>query len=125
MSLIKKIFKSSVKNFLIGGIAIMVLGGVLEFTDFGISYSSYLYSALPVVYFYLFIKTYSLYGDKGLNNLNVHLIICSLIFVLFILSIYLFHKLKIDYVKSLILGIIVFFVISFFYCKFFMFKKFN
>ena len=46
---------SFVQNFLLGGFGIAILGLLIEFVKSGIAYSSYIYSALPTVYFFLFL----------------------------------------------------------------------
>ena len=43
---------SFVQNFLLGGFGIAILGLLIEFVKSGIAYSSYIYSALPTVYFF-------------------------------------------------------------------------
>ena len=117
--------KSFCKNFLFGGIAIAILAIIIEFSKFGVAYSSYLYAALPSVYFYLFWITYKFYGEKSVNNLNVHLILGTLIFIIFVAAVHLVNKFGLGYKWALAVGTLVFILVSYLYFKTLLYKKFN
>ena len=117
--------KSFCKNFLFGGIAIAILAIIIEFSKFGVAYSSYLYAALRSVYFYLFWITYKFHGEKGVNNLNVHLILGTLIFIIFVAAVHLVNKFGLGYKWSLAVGTLVFILVSYLYFKTLLYKKFN
>tara|TARA_Y100000589_G_C27171647_1_gene636972 strand:+ start:539 stop:925 length:387 start_codon:yes stop_codon:yes gene_type:complete len=122
---LKNISYSFIRNFIIGGLGISILGLLIEYTQSGVAYSSYLYSALPTVYFFLFWITYKIHGEKGISNLNIHLILGCIIFILFVLSCHFSHKLGNNYVISLFLATLVFVILSYIYFKKILHIKFN
>ena len=103
------------RNFVLGGLGIALLGLLIEYTKLGVAYSSYLYSALPTVYFFLFWMTYKVHGEGGINNLNIHLIIGCVLFIAFVASCHLSHKLGNNYVVSLFIATILFIYLSHLY----------
>tara|TARA_Y100000389_G_scaffold185552_1_gene205087 strand:- start:200 stop:577 length:378 start_codon:yes stop_codon:yes gene_type:complete len=125
MKLLSKFNTGLLQKFIFGGIATTVLGLFIEYAQFGIAYSCYLYAALPTVYFYLFWVTYKAHGIKKLGTLHIHLAIGSFIFVLFCLLIYaLYNYLKFSYNNSVIMACIWFVIISYVYYKTLLFKTF-
>tara|TARA_B100000963_G_scaffold352126_1_gene364832 strand:- start:326 stop:712 length:387 start_codon:yes stop_codon:yes gene_type:complete len=114
---------SFVQNFLFGGFSVATLGLLIEYVKSGIAYSSYIYSALPVVYFFLFWITYRVHGEKGINLLNVHLIFGSIIFILFLMACHISNKAGVNYIVSLGIGSVVFVALSIFYFRFCVHKK--
>jgi len=113
------------KHFMIGGIGISVLGLLIEFSKFGVAYSSYLYAALPTVYFYLFWLTYKVHGEKGISNLNIHILIGTSLFISFVVLTQIMNKVGIDKITSLIVGTIFFMLMSYMYYTTIMRKRFN
>ena len=125
MKILSKFNQNLFKKFIFGGIATTILVLLIEYAQFGIAYSCYLYAALPTVYFYLLWVTYKAHGTKKLGTLHIHLAIGSFIFVLFCLLIYiLYNYFKINYYNSVVITCIWFVIISYIYYKTLLFKNF-
>ena len=114
---ITPILQSFIKHLLIGGTAIACLAVIIEHFTFGIEYSSYLYAALPTVYFYLFWITYNKYGDSGIGRLNIHLIWGTLLFLLFVATTHIMHINGFHYWTSFAISLLLFVVLSWMYFK--------
>ena len=112
------ILTSFLQHFFIGGLAIAALATIIEQCSFGVQYSSYLYAALPTVYFYLFWITHQAQGQKGVFHLNIHLIYGSVLFILFIATVHVLNKYGWSYAVSLSGGTVLFCVLSVLYFKY-------
>ncbi len=112
------ILTSFLQHFFIGGLAIAALATIIEQCSFGVQYSSYLYAALPTVYFYLFWITHQAQGQKGVFHLNIHLIYGSVLFILFIAAVHVLNKYGWSYAVSLSGGTVLFCVLSVLYFKY-------
>ena len=117
--MLNTIVQSFIQHLLIGGTAIAVLCVILENFAYGIEYSSYLYAALPTVYFYLYWVTYYQYGNSGIRRLNIHLILGTLLFLLFVATTHITHLIGFNHYVSFAVAFIVFGLVSTIYFMYF------
>lgn len=113
------VVQSFLQHLLIGGVAIACLAVIIEQFTFGIEYSSYLYAALPTVYFYLYWVTYNQHGNSGIRRLNVHLIWGTLLFILFVATTHIMHMNGFHHWVAFGVAFIVFTLFSCLYFKWF------
>lgn len=111
------VLSSFVQHVLISGTTIACLAVIIEHFTLGIEYSSYLYAALPTVYFYLFWVTYTHQGDSGIRRLNVHLIGGTLLFILFVATTHLMHINGFHHSLCFAVALLVFGLLSWMYFK--------
>ena len=125
MNNISKYLTSFGKHFLIGGFAVAILSLIIEILQNGIMYSSYLYAALPTVYFYLAWVAYKKEGENGILQLNKHIILGTFIFMVYVACVIGLHQFGLNFIISMSVSLIFFFVLSFFYYKGFLTQKSN
>ena len=124
MNNISKYLTSFGKHFLIGGFAVAILSLIIEIFQNGIVYSSYLYAALPTVYFYLAWVAYKKEGKNGIQSLNVHIILGTFIFMVYVACVIGLHHFGLKFWLSMLISLIFFIILSYFYYKGFLKKKF-
>tara|TARA_B100000963_G_C22490976_1_gene609277 strand:- start:26 stop:424 length:399 start_codon:yes stop_codon:yes gene_type:complete len=110
-----KYFNEFIKNFLMGGITIGIYSLVIKYLSAG--FAGHASGALPLVYTYVLIKTYQLFGYEETQRVSMIGFIAGFFWLAYALFIVIMLKYQQGIIFTICMAIIFFFVINYIYYK--------